>query len=249
MEIKEIHAGLLEILIEFDKMCRQNNIKYSLHAGTLIGAIREHGFIPWDDDADIAMTRTEYHKLQAVIGENAILYLRGNIKCQVCSVTNPDLWVDIFILDYISEKKMQQKAKLSLLTLIDIMSRDKKSMQLSKLENYSLVKRMTFKSIYFIGRLFSTKIKQKWYQNVSQKILLGNHTIMLRSNDRYGARELLVPVEWTKKYTDVMFEGHNLMMTCSYDAYLRLGYGDYMTPVEEAGQKKTHDIVRQNSVY
>ncbi len=249
MEIKEIHDGLLKILIEFDELCRKNDIKYSLHAGTLIGAIREHGFIPWDDDADIAMTRTEYRKLQAVIGGNTDLYLRGNIKCQVCSASNPDLWVDIFILDYISEKKIQQKAKLGLLTLIDIMSRDKKSMQLSKLEKYSSAKRMTFKSIYFIGRLFPSKVKQKWYQNVSQKKLLGNHTLMLRSNDRYGARELLVPVEWTKKYTDVMFEGHNLMMTCSYDAYLRLGYGDYMTPVKETGQEKTHELVRKDSVY
>ena len=72
---------------------------------------------------------------------------------------------------------------------------------------------------------------------------------MLRSNDRFGARELLVPVEWTKDYTDVLFEGHSLMMTVSYDPYLRLGYGDYMTPVKEKGQEKTHDLVRRNSIY
>ncbi len=249
MEMKEIHAGLLKILVQFDGLCRRNNIKYSLHAGTLIGAIREHGFIPWDDDADIAMTRTEYQKLEKVIAEDSDLYLRGNIKCQVCSKLNPKLWVDIFILDYISEKKNQQKLKLSLLTVIDIMSRDKRSMQLSKLEKYSSAKKIAFKTIYAIGRLFPQKTKQKWYLDVSQRFLLGNHTWMLRSNDRYGARELLVPVEWTKKYTDVIFEGHNLMMTCSYDAYLRLGYGDYMTPVKEAGQEKTHELVRQDSVY
>ncbi len=248
MEIKEIHDGLLKILIEFDKLCRRNSIKYSLHAGTLIGAIREHGFIPWDDDADIAMTRTEFQKLEKVIVEDTDLYLRGNIKCQVCSNTTPDLWVDIFILDYISEKKVQQKLKLSLLTIIDIMSRNKKNIQLSKLENYSLIKKFFFKSIYVSGKLFPTKVKQKWYLDVSQRYLLGNHTLMLRSNDRFGARELLVPIEWTMQYTDALFEGHRLMITSAYDPYLRLGYGDYLTPVKE-NQEKTHDLVRSHSVY
>ncbi len=249
MKIKEIHDGLLKILIEFDSLCRRNDIHYSLHAGTLIGAIREHGFIAWDDDADVAMTRTEYQKLEKVVTKDPDLYLRRSIKCQVCSKANPNLWVDIFILDYISEKKVQQKLKLGLLTAIDIMSRDKNSLKLSKLENYTWVKKTIYRIIYLIGKIFPTSAKQKWYQDVSQRRLLGNHTVMLRSNDRFGARELLVPVEWTKDYTDVLFEGHSLMMTVSYDPYLRLGYGDYMTPVKEKGQEKTHDLVRRNSIY
>ena len=249
MNITEIHEGLLAILLEFDSLCRCNGIRYSLHAGTLIGAIREHGFIAWDDDADVAMTRTEYQKLQNVISEDTDLYLRGSIKCQACSKANPDLWVDIFILDYISEKKAQQKLKLGLLTIIDIMSRDKNSLRLSKLDKYNFTKKVAFKSFYVIGRLFPTSLKKKWYQFVAQKCLLGNRTFMLRSNDRFGARELLVPVEWTKKYTDVLFEGHTLMMTISYDPYLRLGYGDYMTPIKETDQEETHALVRTNSVY
>ena len=249
MDISEIHSGLLKILIKFDVLCRANNIHYSLHAGTLIGAVREHGFIAWDDDADISMTRAEFQKLEIVIKEDSDLYLRGKIKCQVCSRANPDLWVDIFILDYISEKIFSQKIKLGLLTVIDIMSRDKKSMRLSKMDNYGIGKKTVYKIIYIIGKIFPTKAKQRWYQNISERRFLGNHTLQFRSNDRYAARNMVCPTTWMSKYEDVLFEGRELMMISCYDELLKSVYGDYMKPVKEVGQTETHDLVRENAVY
>ena len=66
-EIKKIELG---ILISFDKFCRNNDIKYSLGAGTMIGAVRHGGFIPWDDDIDIFMLRKEYDTFLKLVAQN-----------------------------------------------------------------------------------------------------------------------------------------------------------------------------------
>ena len=58
----ELQAKVLGFLKEIDHLCRENDIEYYLTAGTLIGALRHKGFIPWDDDADIIMTRDNWEK-------------------------------------------------------------------------------------------------------------------------------------------------------------------------------------------
>ena len=82
MNIEHTHAQLLELLITFDGFCQEKDIKYTLHGGSLLGAIREKGFIPWDDDLDVAMTRQEYEKLRCALERSTGYHIAGNLKKQ-----------------------------------------------------------------------------------------------------------------------------------------------------------------------
>jgi hypothetical protein len=63
-ELRSLQMILLDMLLEIDRICKKNDIRYCLFAGTMLGAVRHGGFIPWDDDLDVAMTRFEYEKFK-----------------------------------------------------------------------------------------------------------------------------------------------------------------------------------------
>ena len=62
-ETRKMHNVQLEMMIELDKICRKRNIKYILEGGSLLGAVRHKGFIPWDNDMDVRMLRPDYEKI------------------------------------------------------------------------------------------------------------------------------------------------------------------------------------------
>ena len=72
--LKRLQSVCLDLLMEIDRICRKNKIEYTLEGGTLIGAVREHGFIRWDDDADISMTRDEYNKFCIACQKSLYVY-------------------------------------------------------------------------------------------------------------------------------------------------------------------------------
>jgi len=126
---KRLWAVLLDLMLEFDEVCKRNGITYFLDSGTLLGAVRHKGFIPWDDDVDVIMTRSEYRKLCACASrefKHPYFFqnnttdpgsMRGHAQLRNSSTTgilkfetkdgvpmysyNQGLFLDIFILDKI----------------------------------------------------------------------------------------------------------------------------------------------------
>ena len=68
-ELQKLQKVELELLVEFDRICRKHSIPYSIDGGTLLGAVRHKGFIPWDDDADVIMNRKAYQKFSDVVDD------------------------------------------------------------------------------------------------------------------------------------------------------------------------------------
>lgn len=114
----------LDILVEFDKFCRRHKLKYFLVYGTLLGAVRHKGYIPWDDDIDVAMFREDYERLYNLINDGILVredlqwysYRLGNWNEPLLKLANKNtecyhrgkmvigVWVDIFVLDNYDKK-------------------------------------------------------------------------------------------------------------------------------------------------
>lgn len=124
----------MNILCEVDKICKKHNLKYFLVYGSLLGAVRHNGFIPWDDDLDIAMLRDDYEKFLKIAKQELISpytlcesryeYRYTNVFAKIFKtdtkysskilakkLSQKGLWVDIFPIDYIKAKDKTVAAK------------------------------------------------------------------------------------------------------------------------------------------
>lgn len=153
-EMKQVWAAQLEVLNDVDKACRENGIQYFAEWGTLLGAVRHHGFIPWDDDMDICMKRPDYNRFleiaEKIMPSNYKIYnlkSHNNDGNMVSRIINTEqisydaeklkkyhgvpyvIGLDIFPLDYISDNKEDDELQSNVIVMISSVMNVIKSVQ------------------------------------------------------------------------------------------------------------------------
>lgn len=240
-DIRPLQLRILDILVAFDEVCRKHNLRYYLWAGTMLGAVRHGGFIPWDDDADVAMPREDYDLLIAHASEwlptpLEMTSLESNknftgtyaklIDSSTTIIERFDfmsvggIYVDIFPIDGVPANSLSADIYL---------------------RRFSFLRKLAYfcnRNPYKHGKGFSSLIPlavQKLYTNYelqSKGIAMMKKYPYCQSEkvcDFDDGSKGVMPKEYIGTPTPIQFEGHTLMGVEMPDKYLSHKYGDYMT--------------------
>lgn len=258
-EFRKMQLIQFEMLKELDRICRKNKIRYSIFAGTLLGAVRHKGYIPWDDDADIAMLREDYEKFKKVADqlnpdicffqdyETDSNYRWGYAKLRKTGTTfirsgqehlkcKTGVFIDIFPMDDVPKFTVGQ-------ILNDFHMFCLRKILWSEVGKYDSGNNVIVKKVYQIlsciptSKVFAKveKIANRSKNNTPNRVrvlLFPSLGKLYRKNPlklRYG-----MPKEWFLNLTEYEFEGARLLGTKDYDSILKYIYGDYMTPPPES---------------
>lgn len=260
-ELKQLHSLLLVIACEIDRICRVNDIKYSLWAGTLIGAVRHRGFIPWDDDFDIAMPRDDYNRFLQIAQKElkeefgiisinnkkkygygfAKITLKGTNIEQIGNKNgkNLEIWVDIFPYDRVPDSKIKRFIQ------------NKKNYFLMKLleEKYdglygraSTIKKLSFGLLHLLNYIIDEEKAKKSLDKNMMKYENENTSYITCISSPYGYIKEMLLSNYFEKLEEYEFEGCKFLGFANYNDYLSQIYGDYMVlPPEE--KRHIHNLV------
>lgn len=247
--LRHLQLTQLEILKVFDAFCRKNNLKYSLYAGSLLGAVRHKGFIPWDDDLDVCMTRAEYDRFIALWEkapptgyilqnkENSPAYWQSFSKIRKDHTTflqeqreagkyHTGIFLDIFPLDRMPNGRLNQ-----LLFYWRCMRYQLLTREFIPQKSPAVVR---FGSALILG--CSPKSRR---QRTRQKLLKKITQLNKRDDLEIVAIENILSLrthfsaDMAKQYIDLPFEDSQFMCFADWDDHLHHKFGDYMQPPPE----------------
>lgn len=253
----EIKAAQLEILKSFDEFCQSNNLKYMLMYGSLLGAIRHHGYIPWDDDIDICMLRDDYDILIRIFG-NERLVIKNQIKdpkfpfyySKIClkethafeqidgNKYDVGISIDLFPLDNYPEKKWSQQKfqrkinKYKFKLIAHTVDRN---------EIHSFFKRIILK----IMNLIFCKNANEYYSELLKYVDRNapkSSSLVYEVMSPYGKRAIMKK-EWFMYTIRIPFESIIVSAPKQYHEILSHIYGDYMMLPPKDEQKTHHSCI------
>ena len=222
-QMRDIQLANLKILMFFDKLCKENNLTYWLDFGTLLGAVRHKGYIPWDDDIDISMMREDYEKVFDIVNNNkydcdiyAEHYHSQNypgkyFHTKIKHKKYPYLFVDIFPSDFLGKVLTYEE-------------------QQSITEKFKEKCEETFEaypsnpSDKLIRNCIKKAMQELTYNDVDNKIsdIVWGIDFKHRWSNWVHPNKMIFPLKKIK------YEGFLLNVPNDYDAYLKDVFGNYM---------------------
>lgn len=261
---KRVQEDELKILIKFDEICRKFNLKYTLAAGTMIGAVRHKGFIPWDDDIDVYMLRNDFNKLRKIapmeLPENMFyqshytdpeyyypfdkIRLDGTIFKETFLANhniNHGVFIDVFPIDSISNNKCKSTIQFyhyrfyRLGLMTKYVNIEARSGKRKTLANILRVLYLPFNLDYLYKKCeIIAQQKESRYKN-------SKWVRNLNSVGSDGMKETYHHYAFTK-LEFIEFEKNKFYISKDYDAMLRAIYGNYMKLPPKSEQVTRHDL-------
>ena len=266
MNIKDIHDVTLNIMKDIHEFCMTNNVQYSLAYGSMIGAIRHKGFIPWDDDIDIWMTRPNFEKFtRTYVSKNGYrhssIYDKDSLICfdrvyeikktliktqyKACD-GDVGVFVDVFPLDGVPDDERSRNKQYSTFS-----NGIKRLLQVRWLIGY-IERKQGWRRLYGIFRLLCNDIRCGGYRNVHKKMIgiakaedveKSNYCCYFQCGDAYRKNQQeLLPTASFKNFILTEFEDARFMMSEDYDRILKIIYGDYMKLPPEKERCRSHGV-------
>ncbi len=258
MSIREKQKASLDALLFLDEFCKEHGLRYYLAYGTLIGAVRHHGFIPWDDDVDIHIPRPDYERLAAEFRDpsghfklvncfNDASYILPYAKIQNMHTARM-IWgekrdeqgigIDLFPLDGLPDdleeaERTFQKQNTKWLKVTNRLERFRMTKPVSTADKLKAAAgRLAFATGYLSGttqQLSHSPYNADYDGSSKVAAVVGIHSGKFRPFDKAWFQECRLD-----------FEGYQLRAPSGYDEILTMVYGDYMKLPDENKRVSTH---------
>ena len=268
--LRKVQLVQLEIAKEFKRVCNELNLNYFLDSGTLLGAVRHKGFIPWDDDLDVGMIRNEYDAFlrdaPAILSERfflqswysdpqyglafAKLRMRKTVYIEEASQSSSaenGFYIDIFPYDVFPTTKKEQSWQGKRYEFFRRAILVKARYEPWIMNSHGL-KRSLKKLGYLPIKMYSGFSKREKmilrYETACQRFNGSSTGFLFEQAGASNYGKWVIPEECFKFFTEMPFEGDLFMCPGEYDLYLTSAYGDYMRLPPENKRYNRHKIIQ-----
>lgn len=255
--MKRAWACEMEALMQIDRICKMHEIRYFVAYGSLLGTVREHGFIPWDDDIDIWMFREDYNRFLSVAPE-LLPQSYWISSCYTCLIHNQPIsavmnrkdigqneelnrefygcpficGIDIFPLDYIPDDKEADEIQLNVMTILfDCAQRFEELKSSGQLEErVSQIEQLLNIKLNRDEKLHQTLWKLE--DSVSSMYSEADGNRVAVQHHRFTIGMGIMPASWFSSVTLAEFEMITVPIPSEYDKVLTSAFGDWRTPIK-----------------